>query len=67
MGFSVQDIEGTVSDLQAAGVAFEEYDFPGLKTERGVAQTGDVRAAWFKDSEGNLIGIVQLPAGVDPG
>lgn len=66
MGFSVQDIEKTVSDLQAAGVAFEEYDFPGLKTERGVAQTGDVRAAWFKDSEGNLIGIVQLPAGVDP-
>jgi catechol 2,3-dioxygenase-like lactoylglutathione lyase family enzyme len=65
MGFAVQDIERTVSDLQAAGVAFEEYDFPGLKTDRGIAQTGDVRAAWFKDSEGN-IGIVQLPAGVDP-
>ena len=56
----------TVSDLQGAGVDFEAYDFPGLKTERGIAQTGDVRAAWFKDSEGNLIGIVQLPAGVDP-
>jgi catechol 2,3-dioxygenase-like lactoylglutathione lyase family enzyme len=66
MGFSVQDIESTVSDLQGAGVDFEAYDFPGLKTERGIAQTGDVRAAWFKDSEGNLIGIVQLPAGVDP-
>ena len=66
MGFSVQDIESTVSDLQGAGVAFEEYDFPGLKTEGGIAQTGDVRAAWFKDSEGNLIGIVQLPAGADP-
>ena len=67
MGISVQDIEKTVSDLQGAGVSFEEYDFPGLKTEDGIAQTGDVRAAWFKDSEGNLIGIVQLPAGVDPG
>lgn len=67
MGISVQDIERTVSDLQGAGVLFEEYDFPGLKTEGGIAQTGDVRAAWFKDSEGNLIGIVQLPAGVDPG
>jgi predicted enzyme related to lactoylglutathione lyase len=66
MGFNVQDIEGTVSELQAAGVAFEEYNFPGLKTEKGIAQTGDARAAWFKDSEGNLIGIVQLPAGAEP-
>jgi predicted enzyme related to lactoylglutathione lyase len=66
MGFSVNDIEGTVAELQAAGVVFEEYDFPGLKTERGVAQTGEARAAWFKDSEGNLIGLVQLPAGAEP-
>ena len=61
MGLSVNDIERTVADLQAAGVVFEEYDFPGLKTERGVAQTGDARAAWFKDSEGNLIGLVEIP------
>ena len=66
IGFSVEDIEGEVAGLQAAGVKFEEYDFPGLKTERGIAQTGDARAAWFKDSEGNLIGIVELPAGADP-
>jgi catechol 2,3-dioxygenase-like lactoylglutathione lyase family enzyme len=66
MGFSVTDIERSVADLQAAGVVFEEYDFPGLKTERSVAQTGDARAAWFKDSEGNLIGLIQLPAGADP-
>ena len=66
MGFSVEDIDSAVSDLQAAGVVFEEYDVPGLKTERGVAKTGDIRAAWFKDSEGNLIGLVQLPPGADP-
>ena len=66
MGIAVQDVKKTVSELQAAGVVFEEYDFPGLKTEGGVATTGDVRGAWFKDSEGNLIGIVQLPPGVDP-
>jgi catechol 2,3-dioxygenase-like lactoylglutathione lyase family enzyme len=66
MGIAVQDVKKTVSELQAAGVVFEEYDFPGLKTEGGVATTGDVRAAWFKDSEGNLIGIVQLPPGADP-
>jgi catechol 2,3-dioxygenase-like lactoylglutathione lyase family enzyme len=67
IGFSVNDIEGAVADLQAAGVVFEEYDFPGLKTEGGVAKTGDVRAAWFKDSEGNMIGLVQLPPGAEPG
>lgn len=66
MGFSVDDINNAVASLQAAGVTFEEYDFPGLKTEHGIAQTGDVRAAWFKDSEGNLIGLVQLPPGADP-
>ena len=41
-------------------MVFEEYDFPGLKTEKGIAQTGETRAAWFKDSEGNMVGIVQL-------
>ena len=66
MGISVQDIEGAVAELQAKGVTFEEYDFPGLKTVEGVAQTGDVRAGWFKDSEGNLIGLIQLPAGAEP-
>lgn len=66
MGFSVDDVEKSVAVLRAAGVVFEEYDFPGLKTIGGVAQTGDVRAAWFKDSEGNLIGLVQLPAGAEP-
>jgi predicted enzyme related to lactoylglutathione lyase len=66
MGFSVNDIEESVAELKTAGVVFEEYDFPGLKTQGSIAQTGDVRAAWFKDSEGNLIGLVQIPAGADP-
>ncbi len=66
IGFSVDDIERAVGDLKAAGVTFEEYDFPGLKTEGGIAQSGDVRNAWFKDSEGNLIGLVELPPGIEP-
>ena len=36
---------------------FEEYDFPGLKTENGIARIGEVAAAWFKDSEGNILAI----------
>jgi predicted enzyme related to lactoylglutathione lyase len=67
IGFASNDIEAEVKELQARGVVFEEYDFPGLKTDNGIATTGTTRAAWFKDSEGNMIGIVQLPPGAEPG
>jgi catechol 2,3-dioxygenase-like lactoylglutathione lyase family enzyme len=67
MGLATTDIDAEVKALQARGVVFEEYDFPGLKTENGIAQTGLTRAAWFKDSEGNTIGVVQLPPGAEPG
>jgi hypothetical protein len=60
MGWATDDIEGLVGALQARGVVFEEYDMPGLKTVNGIATTGPNRAAWFKDSEGNILGIVQL-------
>ncbi|HEY9288334.1 MAG TPA: VOC family protein [Candidatus Dormibacteraeota bacterium] len=57
MALELQDFDQTLRDLRARGVKFEEYDFPGLKTVDGVAELGDVKAAWFKDSEGNVIGI----------
>jgi catechol 2,3-dioxygenase-like lactoylglutathione lyase family enzyme len=73
MGFEVEDIEATVAELRRRGVDFHEYDLPGLETEDGVAEvagnypsTGGrgERAAWFHDSEGNLLGIGQpLPPG----
>ena len=55
----VDDVESTVSELRGRGVTFEEYDLPGLKTEDGIASFGDagLKAAWFKDSEGNTISI----------
>jgi catechol 2,3-dioxygenase-like lactoylglutathione lyase family enzyme len=67
MAFTVTDIEAVVNSLRAKGVVFEEYDFPGLRTVNGIAEisgqypslgTGE-RGAWFRDSEGNLIGIGQ--------
>jgi len=67
IGFATGDIEAEVKELQSRGVVFEEYDFPSLKTHNGIATTGPTRAAWFKDSEGNMIGIVQLPTGAEPG
>jgi catechol 2,3-dioxygenase-like lactoylglutathione lyase family enzyme len=66
MGWEVDDIKATVAELRSRGVVFEEYDFPGLKTVDGIAEIegnypskGGVgeHAAWFRDSEGNLLGI----------
>lgn len=65
IGIEVEDVEQAVKDLQSKGVRFEEYDTPGLKTVNGVADLGGTKAAWFKDSEGNLIAVgipVQLSA-----
>ena len=60
MGLRVPDARAAVADLRSRGVVFEEYDFPGLKTVDGVADIGSGSAAWFKDTEGNTIGVVQL-------
>src|ERR1019366_7550365 len=60
MGLRVPDVRATVADLRSRGIVFEEYDFPGLKTVDGVAETGGVSAAWFKDTEDNTIGVVQV-------
>jgi len=46
------------AELEAAGVAFEQYDAGPIKTdEKGVAQLGDVMAAWFKDPDGNILSV----------
>jgi catechol 2,3-dioxygenase-like lactoylglutathione lyase family enzyme len=67
MAWEVDDIEATVAELRANGVVFEEYDAPGLATIEGIADiegnypskgVGE-RGAWFRDSEGNLLGIGQ--------
>jgi catechol 2,3-dioxygenase-like lactoylglutathione lyase family enzyme len=61
-GWFVPDLSAEMADLRARGVTFEEYDLPGLKTVDGVAETGGMRGAWFKDSEGNILGLVESPA-----
>jgi len=56
-GFRVDDIDAVVSALRERGVVFEEYDLPDLKTENGIAAVGDVRAAWCKDPDGNILAV----------
>ena len=55
ISFQVPDIVATVTELKRAGVVFEDYDFPGLKTVNHVCVLGGEKAAWFKDSEGNYL------------
>jgi catechol 2,3-dioxygenase-like lactoylglutathione lyase family enzyme len=62
MAFTVADVPGEVAALRARGVAFEEYDAP--RTVDGVARMPFGYAAWFKDPNGNTIGIVSFDDGV---
>ncbi len=54
----VDDVEGTVKDLKAKGVAFEHYDFPGMTRKGDVHIAGKSKAAWFKDPDGNILAVV---------
>ena len=56
-GFRVDDIDEAVRSLRERGVAFEEYDLPDLKTQNGIAAVGDVRAAWCRDPDGNILAV----------
>jgi catechol 2,3-dioxygenase-like lactoylglutathione lyase family enzyme len=68
MAFDVDDLDAAVAELRRRGVTFEDVDVPGLETTGGIAEVegnypskggrGE-RAAWFRDSEGNLLGIGQ--------
>lgn len=59
LSFEVDDLEREIQDLESRGVRFEDYDMPGLKTEDHIARMNGSRAAWFKDSEGNVLCLHQ--------
>lgn len=59
VSFEVPDVDAAVKRLSQQGVTFEDYDFPGLKTVNKVCVLGSEKAAWFKDTEGNLLCIHQ--------
>lgn len=56
----VDDVAAEMADLKEHGVVFEDFDFPGLKTVDGIAEMPFGRTAWFKDPEGNYIGLSQV-------
>ena len=57
--WQVDDVEREVAELKARGVEFEHYDMPGEKSGSGVVSAGGAKAAWFKDSEGNILAVIQ--------
>ncbi|MFI1361812.1 VOC family protein [Streptomyces griseochromogenes] len=68
MAWEVEDIEAVVAELRRRGVVFEEVNVPGFRTRDGIAEVDGnypskgargERGAWFRDSEGNLLGIGQ--------
>lgn len=63
LGFAVRGIDQEVAELRQRGIVFEQYETP--RTEADIASTPAGRAAWFKDLDGNLIGLIEL-SGLDP-
>ena len=52
------DLDAEVRALKAKGIAFEHYEFPDVRHEGDVHVMGDMRAAWFKDPDGNILALV---------
>jgi catechol 2,3-dioxygenase-like lactoylglutathione lyase family enzyme len=52
------DVEDIVGDLKAKGVVFEQYDMPNSKRSGDIHVFGDIRVAWFKDPDGNILSVV---------
>jgi predicted enzyme related to lactoylglutathione lyase len=61
--WQVEDVETEVAALKTRGVVFEDYDMPGMKTVNGIADMGGTKGAWFKDSEGNIMALIQTTTG----
>jgi len=51
------DLEGVVRSLKAKDLKFEHYDLPGMTREGDVHVGGDMKVAWFKDPDGNILSI----------
>lgn len=57
--WQVDDVEGAITELKAKGVTFEHYDsIPGATLEGDLHVMGELKAAWFKDPDGNILNIV---------
>jgi predicted enzyme related to lactoylglutathione lyase len=57
--WDVADVDAEIAELKKRGVVFEDYDMPGERSPSGAITAGGAKAAWFKDSEGNILALIQ--------
>jgi predicted enzyme related to lactoylglutathione lyase len=57
--WQVDDIEREVAELKRRGVQFEDYDMPDMEKRGDIFSAGSSKAAWFKDTEGNILAVIQ--------
>lgn len=57
--WDVKDVDKLIGELEARGVKFEQYDMPGERSPAGALIAGGAKAAWFKDSEGNIMALIE--------
>ena len=55
--WNVDDVEREARALKDKGVAFEHYDMPGMTRDGDVYVSGDMKVAWFKDPDGNILNV----------
>ena len=55
--WQVDNVKEEVAALKAKGVVFEHYDMPGMTREGDVYVSGDMKVAWFKDPDGNILNV----------
>jgi catechol 2,3-dioxygenase-like lactoylglutathione lyase family enzyme len=57
-GWTVENLEAAVDELSGRGVTFEQYDEPTKTDERGIFEAGEVKGAWIKDPDGNVLALI---------
>ena len=59
MVWMTDDLDAEMSRMRSAGVVFDEFEIPGMRTQDAVVETDEMRSAWFRDSEGNILCIAE--------
>jgi catechol 2,3-dioxygenase-like lactoylglutathione lyase family enzyme len=60
-GWEVRSLESLMAELRSRGVTFEDYDFGEMRTVDGLLSMDGYKAAWFADSEGNILELTEAP------
>jgi catechol 2,3-dioxygenase-like lactoylglutathione lyase family enzyme len=60
--FVAEEVDDLVRTLKGRGVTFEHYDLPNITREGDLHVAGSMKTAWFKDPDGNILGLVTPPS-----